>query len=236
MKSLGHTVKSLGLPALLAVILLPVVAAYAQEAPGVALSDPRMVVIPARSTQEVTTDIDNAEATRQLALSRKVQASARLDDIQRAIKTRETSLKDIDRRKDDAKKGKRESEQASLKIESGANKDAIDLLKRLRDLRKAELDEAGAEAEHAGISIRSLQLESQLQDKRVQYNWQSIGTVGGLTQNTAQQVLGELEVQLLKLQNDLASATEKLASKQKDVVSRRMKLHDAQLKLGMSRM
>jgi len=95
-----------------------------------------MVVIPARSMDEIATDIDNAKATKQLALNREAQADNRIREIESSIETRESSLKDIDRRKDDAKNGKRDPELIALQIESKVSKQAIDLLKRLRDLRK----------------------------------------------------------------------------------------------------
>jgi len=194
-----------------------------------------MVVIPARSMDEIATDIDNAKATKQLALNREAQADNRIREIESSIETRESSLKDIDRRKDDAKNGKRDPELIALQIESKVSKQAIDLLKRLRDLRKAEIEEAEVEAEHADIKIRVFEMESELQGKRTEYNLLLTVVAGDLTQTTDQQFLRELEVRLLKLQQEQASATQKVASKQENVIGRRMKLHEAQLRLDLSR-
>lgn len=233
MKSKRRTIQSLGYLTLVFTVALVAMAGYAQRPYWQRPGDPRMVVIPVRSMEEITTDLDNAKATRQLVMNRNTQAVNRLNETKRAIQDREALIKDIDRREGDAKDDRRNTEAVSLKIELKANKKAIDLLKRLKNLREAEIDVAKAEEEHVDLEIRVFQMESELQSKRSEYNWQSTGSQNDLTQNTAGQVIGELEVSLLKLQEELASATQKVASKQKDVVKERMRLHKAQVKLGI---
>lgn len=209
------------------------IAGYAQEPQRQRPPDPYMVVVPVRDAQEIATDLDNAMVTRQLAIYRNTQAVGRLRQIASAIDTRESSVDDIKDRKDDAKDDNRKSEETSLKVEEKANKKAIDLLKRLRGLREAEVDVAKSEEDHADMSIRVLQLESEMQQKRAEHNWPSIAGTGNLTQNTAYQILAKLEMNLLELQKDLASETQEVASKQKHVVDQRMKLHKAQFELGL---
>ena len=209
--------------------------AFAQ-APGQSmLTDPRMVVIPSRQQAEISGDINNVEQTKQLALDRKVQAENRLREVEAAIDTRKAALQDVNRRKDDAKKAKRESEIIALQIEVKANQQALELLNKLKDLRKTDIETAQVAADQADLEMKSLQMEGELLRKRTEYDSLSIAGADNLTLTTAQQVLRELEVRLLKLQQEQASATQKLASKQKDVVTRRTKLHEAQLKLGMPR-
>ncbi len=198
-------------------------------------TDPRMVVIPWRGASEIQSDLDNAAEAKLLAQDRRERAETRLREIANNLETRKQTLKDIDRRKDEAKKNKRESEEISLKIEEKANKQAVDLLNRLKDLRKAEVEEAKAEIERAEVDIEVLQMETELLSKRDEYDSLAATSTGDLTLTTAQQVLQNLEVRLLELQRKRADATQKLASKQKDIVTRRMKLHDAQAKLGMPR-
>lgn len=236
MKQTRRRFKSLKSQTLLFAILLAVTSVYAQDRMWSVLTDPRMVVIPVRSLDEVRNDIDNVQVAKQLAVYREAQAGNRLREIESAIETRKTALKVANLHKDDAKKGKRDSEVIGLEIESKANQQAIDLLKRLEDLRKTEIKEAQVEGELADIEISVLQMENELQHKRTEYDSLSTAGVSDLTQTTAHQVLRELEVRLLKLQQEQASATQKLASKQNDVVTRRIKLHEAQLKLGMPRM
>ena len=238
MKQTGIMLKSAIVRILVLAVILAVNSAsaqYAQERAQTIPADPRMIVIPARSLQEISNDIDNATTDKQLALNRNIQAINRLNEIEFAIETRELSIRDINRRKEDAGNIDRKAEEASLKMEAKANEEAIDLLKRLRDLRRAEVEVAKAEEEYADMTIRTFQMESELQSKRIDYNWLSLDNADDLTQNTAHQVLRGLEINLLNLQRDLANAMQKVASKQKDVVGRRMKLHEAQLKLGMSR-
>jgi hypothetical protein len=206
---------------------------YAQKPYWPSSADPDMVVVPVRSAQEIATDLGNATATRQLAINHNMQAVERLRQIAGAIENRESLIDDINDRKDDANNGKQKSEEKSLKIEEKANKEAISLLKRLKDLREAEVDVAKSEEDHADMMILVLQRESDLQQKRSEFDWPSIVNTGDLSRNTASQVLSELEVDLLELQKKLASATEKVASEQKKVVEQRMKLHQAQVNLGL---
>lgn len=232
MKSKVITPGSIGAAGLFFAIMLTAVSVQAQSQWSPA-TDPLMVVIPWRSADEVATDMSNAKDTRELAMKRSAQATERLTQIAGAIGSREASVDDINDRKDAAKDNKHKSEAMSLKIEAKANKNAVDPLKRLRDLRETEVEVAKLETEHADMTISSLEVESDLQGKRSDFGWQSYEGAGALTQNTSSQVLDELEVSLLKMQEKLADKSQDVASKQKDVVKRRMKLHEAQLKLGI---
>lgn len=229
------TFVSAGSLLLLIAIILFGISVYAQDRVQSILTDPRMVVIPERGQDQISTDIDNAKATRQLAQDRKVQADARLKEIESAIDARKDELKATEKRKEDAKKGKRESESIALQSEIKATKQAVDLLMRLKELRKAEIDEAKVCSDLSEVEIRLYEMEKELQGKRVEHATQVISGAGDLTRITNQQVLKELEVRLLKLQKEQADLTQKLASKQQELIKQRMKLHEAQLKLGMPR-
>ncbi|SYZ74782.1 exported hypothetical protein [Candidatus Zixiibacteriota bacterium] len=218
----------------LAVLLVAAVAG-AQNQPASVLNDSRMVVIPVRGLSEIASDIDNAMAYKQHAMDRKSQADNRLTEIDGALETRKAANKDIDRRKSEAKEAKRESEAIALDIEKKVNQQAMELLNRLKDLRKAEIEEAKLATDMADAEIKALQLENELQDKRIEYDSLVAAAASTLTQTTSQQVLRELEKKLLKQQEEHAGAMQKLASKQKDIISRRMKLHEAQAKLMMPR-
>jgi hypothetical protein len=235
MKPKIQTFVSAGSLALFFAIMLCGGTVYAQDRVQSILSDPRMVVIPERGQDQISTDIDNAKATRQLAQERKVQADARLKEIESAIDMRKDELKATEKRKEDAKKGKRESESIALQSELKATKQAVDLLIRLKELRKAEIEEAKVCSDLSEVEIRLFEMEKELQGKRVEHATQVISGAGDLTRITNQQVLKELEVRLLKLQKEQADLTQKLASKQQELIKQRMKLHDAQLKLGMPR-
>ena len=195
--------------------------------------DPTVVVIPIRSLTEITADLESARAAKELAINRNTQAIERLNQITRSIEEREAAVEGISGRKEDAKDSNRDSEAATLKIEEKANKKAIDLLKRVRDLREAEIEVTKVEQAQADIAILVFEKERELQGKRSERGWQWQGNSSDLTRNTAHQVIGELEANLLELQEDLAGSTQKVASKQKEVVKKRRELHKAQLKLGM---
>ncbi len=235
MKLKIQTLVSVGSLLLFFAIILCGVSVYAQDRVQSILTDPRMVVIPERSQDQISTDIDNAKATRQLAQDRKTQADARLKEIESAIDTRKDELKATEKRKEDAKKGKRESELIALQSELKANKQAVDLLIRLKELRKAEIEEAKVCSDLSEVEIRLFEMEKELQGKRVEYTTQLLSGAGDLTKITNQQVLKELEVRLLKLQKEQADLTQKLAAKQQELIKQRMKLHEAQIKLGMPR-
>jgi len=219
----------------LSAVIVACTSIYPQYRMQSAATDPRMVVIPWRTAAEIDGDIESAQMTKQLALDRKARADGRAREIEMNIGTREDASKDVDRRKNEAKKSGRASELLALESEARANKQAVDLLKRLKDLRKAETEEAQVEADRTDLDIRVLQMEKELLGKRTEYDSLLISGVGDLTLSSTQQVLRDLEVRLLQLQKERASASEKLASKQKDIVNRRMKLHNAQLKFGMPR-
>jgi len=233
MKSQRRKIELSAVLIILFAVTLPGHSGYAQQTYWQRQADPQMVVIPVRSMQDITSDLENAIVVKQLAMSRNSQAVARLRAIAGSIEDREALIKDLERRRDAAKDDNHKSEETSLRIESKANEEAIKLLERLRDLRKAEIDEAKVEEERADLNIRVFQLESELQGKRGEYSWQSGGSRIELTHNTAYKVISELEVELLQLQMDLAKSTQELASKQKDVVNRRTKLHEAQQELGI---
>ncbi len=235
MRNVSHFCRSLCVLTCFFATVLAAAAGFAQETTKSMLTDPRMVVIPSRTQAEIGSDIDNATAAKQLALDRKSQSELRLKQIESTIESKKLALKDVNRRKDEAKKSKNESGIIAAQIETKANEQAVDLLNKLKDLRKAEIEAAQVETEQAEIDISVLQMERELLLKRVAYDSLSASGVDNLTLTTAQQVLRELEVRLLKLQQDQASQTQKLASKQKDIISRRMKLHEAQLKMGMPR-
>jgi len=233
MKQSQRSFRSVRNQVLIFLVILTATSVYAQNNMQTVIADPTMVVIPVRSENEISTDLNNALDTKKLAADRNTQAVERLGQIMGAIATRKAAVEDIDNRRKNAKDANRDNDAASLEFESKANRKAIDLLERLKNLREAEVEAAKVEEDHADLKISVFQLESDLRNKRNEYNWgDNIGT-GNLTQNTARQVLGELEVNLLKLQQKLASATQDVASKQKDVVNQRMKLHEAQVKLGI---
>lgn len=235
MNSLRSTLRPRCLLVALCAVIVAFTSAYPQYRSQSMAMDPRMVVIPWRTSAEIDSDIESAQIGKRIALDRKIRADTRAREIEMYIGTRGEASKDIDRRKDDAKKGDRAPELIALQNEAKANKQAIDLLKRLKDLRKAEIEEAQAEADRTDLDIRMLQMEKELLSKRTEYDALLASGVGDLTLSAAQQVLRALEVRLLELQKERASASEKLASKQKDIVNRRMKLYDAQVKFGMPR-
>lgn len=223
------------LPILAGTLLLVSPPVNAQEQTQSILTDPRMVVIPTRTIDEISNDLDNAKATKQLADYRRLQAETRLAQVDGTIETRKNTLSDVDRRKNEAKKANKKSELMALDIEKKANQQTIELLNKLKDLRKTEVEEAKADAELSDVESSALELESQLITKRMEYDSLSYTGAGDLTLGTTQQVLRELEIKLLKLQKEQAEATQKVASRQKEIIGRRMKLHEAQLKLGMPR-
>ncbi len=232
----SHTVRALLAVFVTAGILLSLSAnLVAQEQQQSMLTDPRMVVIPTRTFDEINNDADNAKASKSLAELRRQQAEERLRQVDGTIDSRKKMLSDVDRRKNEAKKAQRASELIALDIEKKANQQAVGLLNKLKELRKTEAEESKAEAELADVEFQTLQLESELVRKRNEYDSMATAGTGDLTLTTAQQVLRELEIRVLKLQQQQAEATQKVASKQKDIISRRMKLHEAQLKLGMPR-
>ena len=160
----------------LGVVILAAATGSAQEPARSGAVDSRMVVIPMRSVAEVTADIDNATMVKEMAAAQKAQAEGRLKEIELTIEQKQTALKDVDRRKGEAKKGQRQSEVIALDIEKKVEQQAIDLLKRLKEAggeRVPEPSEVGkiiqraidqnlAEVvEHARKTVREMNEQSQ---------------------------------------------------------------------------
>lgn len=221
--------------ALLTAVGIPASIAIAQTPAKAILTDPRLVVIPSRNLDYVSSDLAYAQESKQMAQERRTQAEVRLREIDGAIESRQAAEKDIKRRMDDAKKAKRETEAVALKIEAQVSKQAVDLLKKLKELRKAELEAAEIEIEAADLSARLYQTESELLRKRAEYDSFASAGVEPLTLTAAGQVIRELEVNYLKVDEQRAGLAQKLAAKERDIASRRLKLHEAQLKLGSPR-
>lgn len=74
MKATVTIIKSLGPQTLLLGILFVATSALAQEQNRPALTDPRIVVIPVRSLEEIHNDIDNVQVARQHAAYREARA------------------------------------------------------------------------------------------------------------------------------------------------------------------
>jgi len=198
-------------------------------------NDPRMDVIPVRTQAEITKDINNTNATKVLSEARRGRAEDRLQQLDRIINDRKRAVSDVDRQKKDAKQAKRGTEAVGLELKQKADQQAVNLLDKLKDLRNSEVDAATAETELADAQIGALLLEAELARKRTENDSLAVAGLGNLSLSSNQQVLGELEARLLKLQKQQAEAAQNVASKWKDIVSRRTELHEAQLKMGMPR-
>lgn len=215
-------------------LLLLASVAFTQDAAPAGTSDPRLAVIPNRTVAEIDNDIDNAQANLSLAKTRRDQMENRLKEINSTLEDYKRSEKDANNKLSNAKKAKRESEVIAANAEKRAFKQASDLLNKLKELRKTEVEATKAEAELSTAQINALQLERELVGKRSEYDSLKAANATTLALSTHQHMLTELETRLLKLQEEQANATKKLADRQKDMVTRRKSLHQAQVKLGGS--
>lgn len=193
---------------------------------------PSLVVVPERPVEAIGKDIENASVSRTLAIEHRTMAESRLKAIEPALNATKDRIKNLDHQKNLAKKGKRESEVMSFEAEKRAAGQVANLYSKLKDVRKAEVEAAEAEVELAEVTERAYQLELELAKKRSERDALILAGASGLERTSSLQVTGDLEAQLLKLQEQQANATKKVADKAKDIVNRRMKLFKEKTKLG----
>jgi len=193
--------------------------------------DTSLVIIPTRTTDAVQADIDNARKAKSEADVRRSAAQSLRDAYDPKIALAKKEIEVIDKKRDLAKKEKRDADLVTLEVEKKSAERVKDLLERQRDLRDAELDVAKGEVDLAlaGETVYSLELE--LMKKRLEPA-KSTGTGGSaLSLGATQQVVRELEGRTLTAQKEMADKQETVAQRQKKLVERRLQLFESQGKL-----
>lgn len=194
--------------------------------------DPIVEVIPYRSVSEIAKEMDNANAAKQLAQNRRREAEERLSLLEPNIKTRVAQMDEIAAKRELAKRQKKTSEAVAYDAEIRATKSAISMIGRLKELRKAELDAARIQAEMAEQTVQTLQLEIELNKRRAERDSLANTGAGDVAIATATQVIYELEPKLLQAQKKLAEVNQEVSKREREIVSRRMRLYEAHAKLA----
>ena len=182
-------------------------------------------VLPARDPERIQRQLDLAKSNGREAdanLSAATDMRARTKAMSE-VKKQEIST--IDARIKLADKSKQETDKITL----GAEKKVAERQKEFLDKREAlhatEIDEAKAAKKLADATVRSLELELQLSQRR-QARTQAPGDPTG--QLRQDEVIRELERKTLDAQRQQAQAQKDLAARDEDIAKRRLELYQAQ--------
>lgn len=193
--------------------------------------DSGIVLIPVRSLDEIQADI--ADAKNRLSV-----AEARVPVVEGAEKQAQMQIdpwtKQIDLVKakvDVAKSEKNESAKTALEAEKNALERQKSLAENNYDLRKAETDLAKAHSEWIATQLRAWEFEQELAMKRVERDAlvKSGTTAIGLA--AVDQIVRNLERKTLGAQKDEADKSGNRADKEKNMVSKRIKILETQDKI-----
>jgi len=193
--------------------------------------DSGIVLIPLRSLDEIQADI--ADAKNRLSV-----AEARVPVVEGAEKQAQMQIdpwaKQIDLVKakvDVARNEKNESAKTALEAEKNALERQKNLAENNHDLRKAETDLAKAHSEWIATQLRAWEFEQELAMKRIEREAlvKSGTTTIGLA--AVDQVVRNLERKALGAQKDEADKSGNRADKEKNIVSKRIKILETQDKI-----
>jgi hypothetical protein len=204
--------------------------AWAQD-PSVGASptvfkDSLITVLPSRTPNEITADIEKAKTLLAQAEARRMLAQSALSYTTARIELKKKEIDVIDKRIDIAEDAKKESEAVSLKAELEVAKKLLDILKSQSSVREAEIDAATAEYDHAGAWQIALELEQELRKRRAENA--ATSSAGGVGQMGVNQMIDDLIAKTLDAQLEAAKKEQKISDRKRDLAGLRVKLHELQ--------
>lgn len=208
------------------IMLSAPVSAIAQSA-----LDSALVLIPARPMEDIQADV--TEATNRLFV-----AQARVPFIEGAEKQAQLQVdpwsKQIDLIKakiDAAQSEKNKSAEVALEAEKSVLERQKNLAENNYDLRKAETDLAKANSEWVASQVKSLKFEAELAKKRAERAELLKGGTSAVGLAATDQSIRDFEKRALEAQKDEADKSGNRADKEKNIVSKRIKMLETQDKL-----
>jgi hypothetical protein len=183
-------------------------------------------VIPAREPERIQRQIDlaksngrEADATLQTASENRSKTKAMIDVKKQEISTIDARIKLADKSKNDAEK-------IPLNAEKKVNETQKAFLEKREALHASEIDEAKAAKQLANATIKALELELQLAQRRQTRPQGPNADPAAVIREDA--VIRELERKTLEAQRQQAQAQKDLAGKDEDIAKRRLELYQAQ--------
>jgi hypothetical protein len=183
-------------------------------------------VIPVRDLDRIQRQIDLAKSNSREANAALATATEARSRTKGMLEVKKQEISTINARIKLAEKSKQETEKITLTAEKKVNETQKAFLERRQALHEAEVDEAKAAKQLADATIHSLELESQLAERR---QTRPQGPAADPTAVLkADDVIRELERKTLDAQQKQAQAQKDLAAKDEDIAKRRVDLYQAQ--------
>jgi hypothetical protein len=212
----------------LALLATAVVAGAAQEpasTPPVSLDDSYMVLVPPRDVSKIDADMMAADAALADAISAEAAATMARDNAKASVSAKKEQIADVKRQRDTAKKNGSEANASSLDSSRKALERELDLLNQRAALRDDEIELARRSGELATLDKRMLSFERELTLKRQE---ESTSTVSGPERSSLRRVVLDLESQALSARVAYSDKAVDVASRQKRVAERLLKILEAQ--------
>ena len=210
-----------------AVAPAPAAAAVAAPAPQtVAQALGFIDVIPARDPERIQRQLDLAKSNAREADANLAAATDMRARTKGMIEVKKQEISTIDARIKLADKSKQETDKITLTAEKKVNERQKTFLERREALHAAEVEEAKAAKKLSDATIKSLELELQLSQRR---QARAKTPVGDATTTLSQdEVIRELERKTLEAQRQQAQTQKDLAARDEDIAKRRLELYQAQ--------
>jgi hypothetical protein len=212
----------------LGLLAMAVVAHAAQEpasTPPAAGDESYMVLVPPRDVSKIDADMMAADAALADAISAEAAATMARDNAKASVSAKKEQIADVKRQRNAAKKNGSEANASSLDSSRKALERELDLLDQRAALRDDEIDLARKSGELATLDKRMLSFERELTLKRQE---ESTSTATGLERSSLRRVILDLESQTLSARIAHADKAVDVASRQKRVTERLLKILEAQ--------
>ena len=190
-----------------------------------------MVLVTPREVSAIDEDIASTDVDLADAITAESAAVARRDNARAAVDAKKLQIDDVKRQRKDAKDANNEAGAAALDASRKALERERDLLEERQALRNAEIDLARQKRELASLTRRMLTFEKELALKRIENDG---STATGPERSSLRRVTLDLEAQTLNARVAQADKAVDVASREKRVTQRLLKILEAQQRLVLN--
>jgi hypothetical protein len=201
---------------------------HPQDAPTPSpVSENLVSIIVERPLEEINAQIERTDAAIESAEARSKKTSDLIETADTRIDMNEKEVDLIEAQITAAEKGKRDTEVLTLQTRKRIAEQFGEILEQERNLRKAEAEAAASDAEYGKALLKSLRLEGELAEKRIESK-QAAGTAGEMVRA----LVRELEGKTLEAQIDASKLRQRAVDRETRVLESRQELLESQNKLG----
>lgn len=187
-----------------------------------------MVLVPPRSLESIDADLTASDAALLEAQTAVSAAMSQRDGARTNVEAKKLEIAAIKRQQSTAKANKNEVELASLTSSRKALERELSLLEQRESLRDAEIDLARQSVELANLTRRALSFERELVLKRLE---RTNLTEPGPVTSSLDRVILDLEAQTLAARVELADKAVDVATREKRVAERQLKINEARRRI-----